>query len=128
MALMITGMSNSNSPIILSPITRRSDAIINVKYPPRAEANTRPVIAQITPIMEKTIAVPNIKKQSCTKVLNGLSFEYPPTYPIISGSIASEQGDIEAINPPAKDAANIKNQIYAPLLSDENIAAKLSIF
>ena len=63
-ALIITGISKSNKPVILSPITIKSDAIISVKYPPSAEANTLPVTAQIIPIIENTIAVPHIKKHN----------------------------------------------------------------
>ena len=39
------------------------DAIISVKYPPSAEANTLPVTAQIIPIIENTIERTTIKKQ-----------------------------------------------------------------
>ena len=63
-ALITTGISKSNSPVLLSPITIKSDAIISVQYPPNAEANTLPVTAQIIPIIENTIAVPNIKKHN----------------------------------------------------------------
>ena len=49
-----------------------------------------------------------MKKHSCANVLKGVSLEYPPTYPIIKGSIANEHGEIEASTPPANDAADIK--------------------
>lgn len=75
MALIIIGISKSSKPVIFSPITNNKDAMISVKYPPRADANTLPVIAQIIPIIEKTIAVPIMKKHSCMKVLSGVSFE-----------------------------------------------------
>ena len=127
MALMTTGISKSNSPVILSPITINKDAIISVKYPPKADAKTLPVTAQSIPIIEKIIAVPNIKKHNWIKVLKGVSLEYPPTYPIISGNIASEQGEIDAITPPAKEAKNIKSHICELEVPAEKICTKLSI-
>ena len=42
------------------------------KYPPAKVTKTFPVIAQITPIMEKTIAVPNTKNSICIKVFAGV--------------------------------------------------------
>ena len=126
-AFIITGMSNSNKLVSFNPITSKSDAIISVKYPPRVEANTLPVTAQIIPITENTIAVPSIKQKSCIKVLKGVSLEYPPTYPIISGSIASEHGEIDARTPPAKEAANISIQTPIPVEFVEKICARLSI-
>ena len=111
MDFIITGISKSNIPVILSPITIKSDAITIVKYPPKKDAKTLPVIAHITPMIVKTTAVPKIKKLSCINVLKGVSFEHPPTYPIISGSIAREQGEIEAIIPPANAVENIKSQV-----------------
>lgn len=126
--LIITGISKYNIPVSLSPITRSKDAIINVKYPPRVDANTLPVTAHIIPIIENTIAVPKMKKHSCANVLKGVSLEYPPTYPIIKGSIANEHGEIEASTPPANDAANIKTQIPGVVEPEENICTKLSIY
>ena len=128
MAFMITGISKSRTPAIFKPITIKSEAIIIVKYPPSADANTLPVIAHIIPITENTIAVPKIKKHSCINVRKGVSFEYPPTYPTIKGSIASEQGDIEAITPPANEAKNINIQTCAPVVPAENICVRLSIY
>ena len=64
MDFMITGISKSSIPMILSPNTIKRDAIMSVKYPPKTEANTLPVIAQIIPIIVKTIAVPKIKQLS----------------------------------------------------------------
>ena len=78
-ALIITGISNSKTSVSLSPITRSNDAIIKVKYTPSVDAKTLPVTAHIIPIIENTIAVPNIKQHSCINVLSGVSFEYPPT-------------------------------------------------
>ena len=106
-ALMIVGVSKSRNPNNFRPITSKSEPIKTVKYPPIAEAKTLPVRAQAIPIIVKTIAVPNIKQHNCKNVRNGVSFEYPPTYPIISGSIASEQGEIDAKTPPANDTASI---------------------
>lgn len=103
MALIIVGVSKSKIPISFKPITIKSEATISVKYAPIAEAKTLPVMAHAMPIIEKTIAVPKIKQQSCKNVIKGVSLEYPPTYPMISGSIASEQGDNEARIPPAKE-------------------------
>ena len=100
------GMLKSIIPKSFKPIIIIIDARINVKY--KFDTNTLPVNAQIIPIIEKTIAVPITKNSIWTKVLNGFSSEYPPTYPIIIGSIEREQGDTEAINPPKKD---IKNSI-----------------
>lgn len=117
------GASNSSISSSLSPITRSNDAIIIVKYPPIDDAKTFPVNAQAIPIRVKTMAVPKIKQQSCRKVLKGDSLEYPPTYPIINGNIAREQGDIEAKIPPRNEAINNKYQA-APL---ENKFARLSI-
>lgn len=127
MVLIIIGKSKSKIPVIFKPITINNDAIISVKYPPKADAKTLPVTAQIIPITENTIAVPNIKKQSWMNVLRGVSLEYPPTYPIISGSIASEQGEIEAIKPPANDAKNISIQTCGLEVPAEKICTKLSI-
>ena len=111
MDLIIMGISKSRIPVILKPITSKSDAIISVKYPPKTEAKTLPVIAQIIPIIVNTTAVPKMKLLSWINVLNGVSFEQPPTYPIIKGSMAREQGDIDAITPPKKEDKNIKNQL-----------------
>lgn len=74
-ALIITGVSKSRNPNILSPITKSKDAIKTVKYPPIADAKTLPVNAQITPIIVKTIAVPSIKQDNCKNVLKGVSLE-----------------------------------------------------
>ena len=109
-ALIIVGVSKSKKPKSFKPITRSNDAINRVKYPPMDDAKTLPVTAHATPIIVKTIAVPKIKQLNCKKVLNGVSLEYPPTYPIIKGSIASEQGEIDASTPPINDAASIKYQ------------------
>ncbi len=122
-AFINVGVSNSNISRSFKPITKSNDAIISVKYPPNDDENTLPVNAQAIPISVNTIAVPKMKQHNCKNVLNGVSLEYPPTYPIINGNIAREQGDIEAIIPPTKDAINNKYQA-APL---ENISAKLSI-
>ena len=78
-AFTIVGVSKSIISNSFSPITSKIEAMNNVKYPPIAEANTLPVRAQTIPIVVNTIAVPNIKQQSCKKVLSGVSFEYPPT-------------------------------------------------
>ena len=78
-------------------------AIIIPKYPPAKDINTLPVNAQNIPIVVKTIEVPNTKNSIWINVFNGLSLEYPPTYPIIMGSIAREQGDTDAIRPPKND-------------------------
>ena len=64
MDFIITGISKSNIPSILSPITNKSEAIIRVKYPPKTEAKTLPVTAHIIPITVNTTAVPKIKQQS----------------------------------------------------------------
>ena len=125
---IITGISKSKIPMILSPITIKRDAIIRVKYPPKTDAKTLPVMAQSTPITVKTTEVPRIKQLSCTKVRNGVSLEHPPTYPIISGSIASEQGEIDAIIPPANAVTNIKSNVKNPVFDDANIFTKLSIY
>lgn len=78
-ALIMVGVSKSKISNSFNPITKSNDAIISVKYPPIAEANTLPVSAQAMPIVVNTIAVPNIKQHSCKNVLNGVSLEYPPT-------------------------------------------------
>ena len=109
-ALIIVGVSKSNISSSFNPITRSNDAIKTVKYPPIADAKTFPVKAQAIPIRVKTIAVPKIKQHNCKNVLKGFSLEFPPTYPIMSGSIASEHGEIDAITPPANDANNNKYQ------------------
>lgn len=124
-AFIIEGISKSRNPNSFNPIISSSDAIIKVKYPPKAEAKTLPVIAQIIPIIEKTIAVPKIKQSICKKVLNGVSSEHPPTYPIISGSIAIEQGDTDAKTPPIKDEAS---RIYHTCAGLENAFAILFIY
>ena len=46
------------------------------KYPPAKDMKTFPVIAQIIPIIENTIAVPKTKNSNCTNVLIGFSLEY----------------------------------------------------
>ena len=117
---MITGISKSRIPVILSPTTIKRDAITSVKYPPKTDANTLPVIAQIIPIMLKTTAVPRIKQQSCKKVRYGVSLLHPPTYPIIRGSMASEQGDTEAITPPTKAVAKSRSHVSIPVFPAEN--------
>lgn len=60
----ITGISKSSISKSFNPITSNNEAIMRVKYPPRAEAKTLPVIAQIIPITLNTMAVPNIKKHN----------------------------------------------------------------
>lgn len=103
---IITGMSKSKIPISFKPIINISEAKIIPKYPPANVTKTFPVSAQITPITEKTTAVPSTKNNICTKVLAGEFLEYPPTYPIIKGSIDNEQGETDAIKPPRNDIAN----------------------
>lgn len=78
-AFIIVGASKSKMFNSLSPITNSNEAIISVKYPPKADAKTEPVKAQMIPIAVNTIAVPKIKQHNCKKVLKGVSFEYPPT-------------------------------------------------
>lgn len=75
MFLIITGNSKSRMFKSFNPIINSMDAIISVKYPPRADAKTFPVKAQAIPIIVNTIAVPKIKQHSCKNVLNGDSFE-----------------------------------------------------
>ena len=82
--------------------------------------------AQTIPIKVNTIAVPKIKQQSCKKVLRGVSFEYPPIYPIIRGSIAREQGDIDAIIPPRNEP--ISNKYHAALVGSAKICEILFIY
>ena len=124
-ALIIVGVSNSRISRSFSPITNSKDAIATVKYPPIEDAKTFPVSAQAIPMSVKTIAVPSIKQQSCIKVLSGVSLEYPPTYPIIKGSIASEQGEMEAIMPPKNEP--VSNKYHAQVLVSENVFKILSI-
>ena len=127
MDFIITGISKSNISAIFKPITKRREAIITVKYPPRADAKILPVIAQIIPISVKTTDVPKMKNNSCMAVLTGVSFEHPPTYPMISGSMDNEQGDTDAIIPP-KNAAEIIRKTDNRLKSAvENTFAKLLI-
>ena len=59
----------------------------------------------------KRVAVPDIKQHNCKNVLNGVALEYPPTYPIINGNIASEQGDNDASTPPINDANSRRYQV-----------------
>lgn len=68
---------------------------------------TLPVTAQITPIVAKTSEDPKTKNNICNNVLAGVPCEYPPTYPMIIGNIASEHGDTEAKRPPRNDTASI---------------------
>lgn len=74
-AFIIVGISKSKSPKSFNPRIRRIEDIISVKYPPKTDAKTLPVIAQIIPIMENTIEVPRIKQHSCIKIFAGFSFE-----------------------------------------------------
>ena len=74
-SLIITGSSKSNTPISFKPITIMIPARNIPKYPPANEIKTLPVIAQIIPIIENTIAVPNTKNNNCTNVLSGFSLE-----------------------------------------------------
>lgn len=99
----MTGILSSKIPITFRPITINSDAKNNIKYAGATETKTLPVIAQIIPIIAKTMEEPNTKNSICISVLIGVFFEYPPTYPIIIGNIASEQGDIDATKPPKND-------------------------
>ena len=75
MAFIIVGASNSKISSSFKPITNNKDAIAIVKYPPSADAKTFPVNAQAMPIRVNTIAVPNIKQQSCKKVVQVFSLE-----------------------------------------------------
>ena len=101
------GNSKSKTPNSFNPITISKDAMINVKYIPNIGAKTLPVKAHITPIIVNTIAVPRIKEDSWINVRFGVFLEYPPTYPIINGSIAKEHGEIDATTPPKKDIKSI---------------------
>ena len=123
-ALIIVGISKSRNPKSFKPIINNKDAIIRVKYAPKADAKTVPVTAQIIPIIVKTIAVPSIKQHNCKNVTNGVSFEYPPTYPTIKGSIAREHGEIEASTPPINEPSKSRYHACSGL---ENIPDKLSI-
>ena len=78
-SFITTGSSKSSTPSNFNPITRIIPAKIMPKYPPANDTKTFPVIAQIMPIAEKTIAVPNTKNNICTNVLKGFASEYPPT-------------------------------------------------
>ncbi len=60
-SLIITGISKSKIPNSFNPIIMRIEATIKPKYPPAKVTKTFPVRAQITPITENTIAVPNTK-------------------------------------------------------------------
>lgn len=74
-SFMTTGSSKSSTPSNFNPITRIIPAKIIPKYPPANETKTFPVIAQIMPIAENTIAVPNTKKSIWTNVLKGFASE-----------------------------------------------------
>ena len=106
-SFIITGRSKSKIPTSFNPITSTRDARTSPKYPPANDTKTFPVNAQIIPITENTIAVPNTKNNICKNVFPlDLSFEYPPIYPTIKGIIAREQGDIDATTPPKNDNQN----------------------
>ena len=61
------------------------------------------------------------------KVLTGVSLEQPPTYPIISGSIASEHGETDAIMPPKSVVAYINNHVSGVIFVVVKISTKLFI-
>ena len=90
--------------------------------------NAFPVNAQKIPIMLSIADNPNENDKSCINNLLFLSFEYPPMYPMIRGSIPKLQGDIEAIIP----AINAPISIIGINSSDEllyvdNVSIKLFI-
>lgn len=103
-SLIKTGNSKSRKPTSFKPIIIKTDATISAKN--GDVTKTLPVIAQIMPIPEKTIAVPSTKNNICISVVEVFSFEYPPTYPIIKGNIEREQGETDAIKPPTKETMN----------------------
>ena len=100
---MRTGILKSSRPTIFSPMTINKEANNNIKYEGANETKTLPVTAQITPIVANTRDEPKTKNSICIKIFTGLLSEYPPTYPIIIGNIAKEQGDTDANSPPRKD-------------------------
>ena len=123
--LINTGKLKSKTPITFNHIMINKEAIINKKYVGATDTNARPVKAHIIPITENTIDVPKTKNNICISVFVGLSFEYPPTYPMIIGSIDREHGDIDAITPPANDNNNAKKLKLLPDVC--NISKKLFI-
>lgn len=120
-SFITTGISNSIISRIFKPIIIIMDAIIRAKY--GFPTNILPVNAQIPPKTEKTIPVPKTKKIIWTRVFKGFASENPPMYPMISGSIDNEHGEIDDNKPPKNDAAN---KIYM-LCCVENNWVKLSI-
>lgn len=102
-----TGKLKSSNPMMFKPITISKDANNKIKYVGAKETKTLPVTAQRTPIVAKTREDPKTKNTICNNVLSGVPSEYPPTYPIIIGSIAKEHGDTDAKSPPKKDTASI---------------------
>ena len=46
--------------------------------------------------------------------------EQPPTYPIMSGNIAREQGDTEAITPPANAEVNISTHVDSVIINTKD--------
>lgn len=109
-----TGILKSKIPRIFSPIIISNDAIINRKYAGAKDTKTFPVTAQIIPIVAKTSDIPTTKKNIWRQILDGFSLEYPPTYPIIIGSIDKEHGEIDANNPPPKHKSNGNHSIPSP--------------
>mgnify|MGYP003303238492 CR=1 FL=1 len=75
-SLIKTGSSKSITSRIFNPIIKIIEAIISAKY--GFPTNILPVIAQIPPIIEKTIPVPITKIIICNRVRIGFASENPP--------------------------------------------------
>ncbi len=109
----IAGNCISTKPKRFNPIITMTEANSSITTGEVKLVKALPVIAHITPIILKTADNPTEKDSICINNFLLLSFEYPPTYPIIKGNIPNEHGESDA-RIPAKNAIIIKIGIITP--------------
>lgn len=102
----IAGKCISITPSRLSPRITIIDANISITTGDAILVKALPVIAQATPIILNINDNPNEKEIICINNFLLLSFEYPPTYPIIRGKIPKLHGDNDASIPAKNETPN----------------------
>ena len=123
----IAGKFISIIPSKFKPIIVIIDANISIIIGEAKLVKALPVSAHIIPIILSTSERPIEKESICINNFLLLSFEYPPTYPIINGNIPRLQGDNEARIPAKKEITIITGIII--LLPDEyKVNASIRLF
>ncbi len=93
---IIDGNCISITPSKFNPNITITDANIKITIGEATDVKALPVRAHIIPIMLNINDNPNEKESICINSFLLLSFEYPPTYPIIRGNIPKLQGVSDA--------------------------------